>query len=469
MNQLTGRMRFCVAFILCLMTSAAAQVTFTNLLYFSTLQGSGPYSSLIQGTDGNLYGIAYAGGLNNQGTVFKITPAGVLTVVYNFCAQPNCSDGASPEGSLVLDTDGNLVGSAAFGGTANSGVVFKVTPAGTYTVLHSFTGSDGAIPFGLSLGQDRNFYGATANSSGTIFKLTPSGTLTTLYSFCSQANCTDGRSPSVPIQGADGNLYGTTQSGGNTSSACQVNYDGCGTVYKVTRGGKLTVLHAFNFADGKVPLAPLIQSASGSFYGTTFEGGYVYQFLCGFGCGTIFKISSTGAFATVRVLHGVEAGNPESALAYGSDGNFYGEVPTGGGDGAVFKQPTSGKFSIVYDFRSDYGGGGSTAIFQATDGKFYGTAGPPLSGLAFSLETGLRPFVAFVLPTGKVDQSAQILGQGFTGTTSVTFNGVPTSNFTVVSDTYLTAVVPKGATTGNVVVTTTAGTLTSNVSFRVTK
>ncbi len=149
----------------------------------------------------------------------------------------------------------------------------------------------------------------------------------------------------------------------------------------------------------------------------------------------------------------------------GTNGDLYGEDDGGDSGYQIYKINPQGQFATVYNFQA--GQGDSDAMLQATNGNFYGTYGDP--GAIFSLDTGLGPFVAFVIPTGKVGKNAQILGQGFTGTTSVTFNGVPATSFKVVSDTYLTAVVPVGATTGSVVVTTPSGALTSNVSFRITK
>jgi uncharacterized repeat protein (TIGR03803 family) len=218
----------------------------------------------MQGSDGNFYGTTSEGGTKNHGTVFKITPSGILTTLYNFCSQANCADSGS-EAGLVQATDGTFYGTLAFGG---------------------------------------------GNGSGSIFQMTPTGVLTMLYSFCSQSNCADGARPGALMQGTAGNFYGAT-SGGGGSSNCS---DGCGTIY--------------------------------------------------------------------------------------------------------------------------------------------------------DLSMSLGPFVAFVRASGKVGATAEILGQGFTGTTAVSFHGT-SAPFFVRSDKYLTAIVPRGATTGLVTVTTPNGPLTSNVPFRV--
>ena len=139
------------------------------------------------------------GGANGGGTVFKITPSGTLTTLYNFCAQSNCATAKPPSAGLVQATNGNFYGTTYLGGANSFGTVFKITPTGTLTTLHSFDATDGELPeAGLVQGTDGNFYGTTyqagpLGNGGTVFKITPAGTLTTLYSFCAQTNCTDGQ------------------------------------------------------------------------------------------------------------------------------------------------------------------------------------------------------------------------------------------------------------------------------------
>jgi len=252
--------------------------------------GESPEAGLAQGTDGNFYGTTSGGGANKWGTAFKITPGGTLTTLYTFCSQSGCTDGAAPYGGLVQGTDGNFYGTTSRGsGTNLTGTVFKITPAGTLTTLYSFCSQsgcpDGSLPTAaLVQGTDGNFHGTTsrggANNSGTVFKITPGGTLTTLYSFCSQSACTDGGTPYEElVQGADGNFYGMTNSGGAS---------GLGTVFEITLAGTLTTLHSFGGADGSLPSAGLVQAANGKFYGTTEQGGTSSN--CGSGCGTVFSL-----------------------------------------------------------------------------------------------------------------------------------------------------------------------------------
>ena len=203
--------------------------TFATLYYFEYLIGKNPgYSTvLVLGRDGNFYGTAPAGGANAAGTVFKITPGGTPTLLYSFCAQLNCTDGASPSASLLLASDGNFYGIAYGGGDHQFGTVFKITPSGALTTLHSFDRTDGRSPLGaLIQAHDGNFYGTTvaggAHDAGTIFQMTPAGVLTSIYSF----NTSDGATPDAGlVQGTDGKFYGTTYSGGANN---------LGTIFKLT-------------------------------------------------------------------------------------------------------------------------------------------------------------------------------------------------------------------------------------------
>jgi len=422
-------------------------------------------SSLVQGRDGNLYGTQIDEDIaTDHGTVFKVTPSGTLTVLHTFCPHANCSDGANP-GPIILGTDGNFYGVTDGGGdttgscgSSGCGTLFKLTTGGTFTLLHTFTGPDGSYPSGMIEGSDGNFYGTAFSGGsvccGSIFKLTPAGTLTTLHNFSGS----DGSGPTGLVQGTDGNLYGTTYGGGKYEPDFCEPYGGCGTVFKSTTGGAFTSLHSFQFTDGAILYPPVAQADDGTFYGTTWEGPT--------NNGTIFSITSTGQAKTVYTFTGIAA-NPIVGLIPASDGNLYGTLVEGGsnncGDGNIYSLSPTGVFTTVYG--SCQYGGFTSVLVQYTSGTFYGTAGPTI----YSLDTGLGPFIAFVLPAGKVGQTVQILGQSLTGTTSVTFNGIPATRFAVVSDTYVTAVVPDKATTGPVVVTTPAGTLTSNPQFVVTK
>jgi uncharacterized repeat protein (TIGR03803 family) len=389
-----------------------------------TKDGANPSAGLVRASDGSLYGTTQYSGPNCCGTVFKITPSGRLVTVYSFCSQTNCADGAIPFAGLVQGVDGNFYGTTYYGGANYEGTVFKVTPNGDLTTLHSFDGTDGANPSaGLAQATNGDFYGTTPgggvsdnchNGCGTVFQITPSGTLTTLYNFCSQSNCTDGSTPQgVLVQGTDGNLYGTSGGGAN------VYY---GTVFKITPGGTLTTLHSFDGTDGSGPAAGLVQGTDGNFYGTTDEGEADTNACNGLGCGTVFKITPSGALTTLHSFDRTDGDQPFAGLVQDTDGAFYGTTSNGGS---------------VRDY-----------------------------GTVFSLSVGLGPFVETNPTSGKVGVDVQILGTNLTSATSVTFNGTA-ATFTVVSKSEITTTVPIGATTGTVQVVTPRRTLASNVPFRV--
>jgi uncharacterized repeat protein (TIGR03803 family) len=215
----------CIIFLFCIATVTALPAqTFATLLNFGGTNGAYPqYMSLIQGADGNLYGTTGAGGTYDQGTVFKVTPTGTLTSLYSFCLKTNCTDGSGPQAGLVQAADGDFYGTTYTGGTKNLGTVFKITATGQLTTLHSFVAADGAYPDAPLLEYGGNFYGTTSAlgttsingytySTGTIFEITPGGKLTILHSFCSHTNCADGSQPNAGLLEYDGNFYGTTSS-----------------------------------------------------------------------------------------------------------------------------------------------------------------------------------------------------------------------------------------------------------------
>lgn len=319
------------------MTPAGAMSTFYNFCGDpGCVEGSGPTSGLIQATDGNFYGTTGLGGANGFGTIFKITPEGTLTVLNSFGGSYGYSIYDSGYAELVQGSDGNFYGTTANGGTANCGsatcgTIFKITPQGAMTTLYEFcTGStcwDGYWPIGgLVQGSDGNFYGTTAGDNGgtaTVFKITPGGSLTTLY------NSYDGfGSTAALIQATDGNFYGTTSQGGASNA---------GTIFKITPAGQLTVLYNFcsqpSCTDGATPHAGLVQGTDGNFYGTTSGGGQS-QNCFGAGCGTVFQITAAGTLTTLHSFDLTDGGDPLATLVQAANGNFYGTADEGGADGA---------------------------------------------------------------------------------------------------------------------------------------
>jgi uncharacterized repeat protein (TIGR03803 family) len=466
MKSFRRRLTLTLALAIVTITVPAHAQTFSVLYNFGTNTGdpANPYFSgvIAQGRDGKLYSTTGFGGDNggsHDGAMFSVAPGGMLSVPYSFPLPFE-----QVESGLTLGTDGNFYGTTAAG--VGFGTVFKITPTGTLTVLHTFTDSDGSTPFAPPIqGTDGNFYGATtyggANEVGAIYKITPAGTFTSLYSF----DNTHGANPyGQLVQGTDGNFYGVTNQGGTL---------GDGVVYKITAAGAITVIYNFDVTHGYSPVGPLVQGSDGSFYGTALGGGTI-------GNGVIFKITSTGR---LTVLHNVNAATDGDvtygALVQATDGNFYGTASsdTTTGYGTIFKiSPISPyTYTVLYNFDYTTGGVPYAGLVQHTNGILYGdtniggtgTLWCNSCGTFYSLNIGAGPFVSLSSASGRIGKSIEILGQGFTGTTGVSFNGTA-ATFHISSNTYLTAAVPTGASTGFVSVVTPGGTLKSNKTFRVT-
>jgi uncharacterized repeat protein (TIGR03803 family) len=473
----------CAVFVVCAATAITLPAQVTTLFTFDGTHGASPYAGLVQATDGDLYGTTWGGGAKNAGTVFKITPAGILTTLYSFCSQTNCTDGAEAEAGLFQAANGDLYGTTFYGGSHNHGTVFRITPTGTLTTLYSFCSQSGCADGDLPLARlvraaNRDLYGTTTSGGthdgGTVFKITPSGTLTTLYSFCSQSACTDGLQPVAGlVQLADGDFYGTTQYGGANSS---------GTVFKITPSGTLTTLYRFvcsqsGCPDGVDPTAGLVQAANGDLYGTTQLGG-----ANSYG-GTVFKITPSGTLTTLYSFcsqgsypNCPDGAQPFAGLRQAADGDLYGTTQFGGANsygGTVFKITSSGTLTTLYSFCSQSGCPDGTGpypgLVQDTNGDFYGTTfsgGSAGDGTVFRLSVGLGPFVKMRPPFGEVGAAVKILGTNLTSATSVSFTGTA-AVFTVVSPSLITTTVPAGASSGKVQVVTPSGTLSSSAVFRV--
>jgi uncharacterized repeat protein (TIGR03803 family) len=433
------------------------------LANFDATSGGDPFGPPVQGTDGDFYGTTGFGGAYGGGSIYKVTPAGTFTTLYDFCAQTNCADGTGPDAELLLATDGNFYGTTRYGGAFAVGVVFRITPSGAYTTVFSFDHTHGACPLaGLVQGADGALYGTTATGGtmgrGTIFKITLSGKLTTLYSLGSHPS--DGTNPETTlVLGSDGNFYGNTVFGGDYTCV-----NGCGTIFSITPAGVFTGLHKFRVDDGDAPEGALMEASDGNFYGTTYSGGVN-------GLGTIFRMSAAGSL-TVLYSFGLTTGsNPKGGVIEGTDNNLYGTTFIGGthDDGTVFMLTTTGTLTTLGNFGNGAGASPIGAMVQGTDGNFYGTAfyaGTGGFGTVFGISTGLGPFIRTLPLSGSVGATVRILGNKLTGASSVSFNGTP-ATFTVLSPTLIETTVPTGATTGTVQVTTLSGILASNTVFTV--
>jgi uncharacterized repeat protein (TIGR03803 family) len=434
---------------------------------FNGTNGKNPASVVLaQGRDGRLYGTTGFGGSYGKGVIFKQRTAGTgLEVVYNFSGP----DGSNPPEGLTLATDGNFYATTGGGGAYGFGVLFKFTSSGVLTVLHNFAAdADGGFPYGPPIeAMDGNLYGVTFGNNGgapyaTIYKFALAGVFSTIYTFPSTQDAPVG----PPLQAMNGNLYVASVRGGAEQD--------CGAVFELTTAG--TLVDTFNFDCSTLetaPVAPLLQLSDGTIYGMTEIGGSHNE-------GTIYTLGTAGAVTVIYDFGSTptDGYSPQAGFTLGTDGNLYSATTQGGAffAGSLIQLTPGGNYSQLYSFPTAKRGEGSESPeappTQATTGLFYGvtyTGGSSAEGSVYTLDMGLGPFIAFVRPQGHVGATAQILSQGLTETTSVTFNGVAASSFSVVSDTYMTAVVPSGATTGPVVVTTPGGALTSNVNFRISE
>jgi uncharacterized protein (TIGR03437 family) len=433
-------------------------------------------NGVIQGSDGNFYGTTIGGGsgnLNNCnagsytglcGTVFKITPSGVLTTLHSFCTQggANCTDGFLLVANLVEGSDDNFYGTTAAGGSSSSncvasgcGTVFRITPTGVFSTLYSFCAQGGAnCPDGfnpwanLVEGSDGNFYGTTlyggVNGEGTVFKITPSGSLTTLYNFCSQSsgsaaipsNCADGAQPEANlILGSDGNLYGSTINGGAFSVGGRF-----GTIFKITPSGSLTTLYSFCTPNCETGFAPvdLFEDSDGNFYGATSEAGN-FAGNATAGAGTIFKLTPSGAFSLLYsfcIVGNCLDGSYPTRVLQGSDSNFYGVTAYGGAsnNGTAFKLTPSGTLTTLYNFCSQGGaactdGAFAIGLLQGSDGNFYGTADGGANGWGVVFKLSVSPAEP-ILGAGTLANGATYLAGGLVPGSWAQVKGTDLSNTT---------------------------------------
>jgi uncharacterized repeat protein (TIGR03803 family) len=380
---------------------ASAQLIYQQLRSipsFNPLDGNntpyGPAANLIEGRDHALYGTLSGGGTSTNGGAFRLNKDGTgFTVLLRFAGAPG--DGAAPLGSLVEGSDGALFGTTYGGGNANAGTVFKLTSIGrgayTNALLKSFGGSDGANPrAGLLLASDGVLYGTAssggAGNKGLIFKINTNGTgYTSLRSFLGAP--TDGASPQgALIEGVDGALYGTTRNGGTNN---------LGTVFKIDKGGSnYSMLKSLTSATGTNPVAGLIEGSDHVLYGTAYGGGLSGQ-------GTVFKLNENGTGFGVLMNFAATPGdgkNPAGSLAEGTDGTLYGTTYSGGASnqGTIFKLNTNGGgYAVLWSFSYFPNPGGINplaGLARGVDGGFYGTTssgGDRGPGTVFSL--GARP------------------------------------------------------------------------------
>lgn len=374
-------------------------------------EGTSPVASLVEGVDGNFYGTAGGGGSGNSGTIFKISPSGSITILHSFSG----SDGDGPAAPLIQAKDGFFYGTTAFGGnlsckfTANAtipgcGTIFRIDSSGNFTSLHSFSGPDGVFPLAALLqANDGSFYGTTASGGtaagggmafGTVFRMDSSGDITVLHSFLTSPGASEGGElQAAVIQGADGNFYGTSSAGGNSTSS--------GTIFRMDASGNLTTLYFFSGSDGASPTAPLIQTPDGNFYGTT-SGGGIADLVCDVlnvpGCGTLFELNSSGVLTILHEFAGSQTDGsiPHDAPILGTDGNLYGTTEFGGASniGTIFQLSGLGPTALPLLMIS------STHVGNFTQGQSDATYTVVVSNGASAAPTNGPVQVTDILPEG---------------------------------------------------------------------
>jgi uncharacterized repeat protein (TIGR03803 family) len=422
--------------------------------------------SLIESPDGNFYGTAVGGGvgLNAQGTVFKMTPSGKVSVIYSFAEEQN---GLLPYGSapnaVVEGTDGFLYGVATFNGPLGLGLVFKLSKSGTIEDLHDFCAdfecSDGAYPAFVTQAIDGSFYGATGPSgfpADVLFRVSPTGTFKVVHSFEAKKAPLDGAGAFGLLQTPNGDFYSTTVAGEQNSPFNTVfRFNPTSDAYKI--------LHDFDFTD--YAASNLAQAASGELFGLQVNS-ELYEI------STAGKYQSLGPVSSTQYLDG--------GILVASDGNLWGTFQGGdcGDQGMVFAATTAGKVlhNIVFDCTTV--GESLGSMIQAADGKFYGvTAGNGgvsqkglTNGTIWVMDAGLpapsATIVDFAPASGAEGTNVLLQGQHFVGTTEVSFDGAPAA-FQVLTANYISVTVPAGAKTGKIAVTNAGGTSESAKAFKI--
>jgi len=389
-------------------------------------------SGVILGTNGDLYGTTTGQGSHDAGTVFQLTPGGTLTTLYNFCSQTGCTDGYTPAAGVIQAADGNFYGTTTYGGATGegpaSGTIFKVTPDGVLTTLYSFCNGfscpNGDGP-GVALVQSASgdFLGGTSDSSipGTIFQITPGGTLTILYSFTTPFFPYP--TPSALVQSSDGDFYGTT--GGGGANCLSDDGHGCGMVFQMTQEGALTTLYSFcaqaGCADGKYPGAALVLATDGNFYGTTESGGANGSY------GTIFRITPTGELTTLYSFcaqHACQDGaRPAAALVQATDGNFYGTTKEGGANdkGTVFSLSTG--LAPFVEALPLAGYPGSVVNILGTN--LTGATSVTFNGAAASFIVESASLITATVPGGSTTGPIQVVTPGGTLSSNIAFHVLP--------------------------------------------
>jgi uncharacterized repeat protein (TIGR03803 family) len=386
--------------------AASLQAWEPEILYGFNTEPANPVGRLAQDNDGNFYGMTAVGvgQLHVFGTIFRLTPDGVLTTLVDFDGFNG--DGQLGQSGLVLASDGNFYGTTFHGGSGDqwttdhgypgdNGTVFRLTPAdGLFTTLVKFSVTNGSGPNELALGRDGSFYGTSmwggSNNLGTVFRVTTNGVLTTLFSFKDYIRG-DGANPAAGlVLGSDSNFYGTTSQGGNY---------GFGTVFQFSAAGGLRKLADFDHRNGATPMAEMVLGNDGALYGTTENGG---SEIGERGYGTVFQITTNGTFGWSISLTSTTSWTPQAGLVLGRDGNFYGTTfgdnsPGSTNLGTVFQVTPQGVLTTLVRFAGTNGAHPAGGLILGRDGNLYGatfSGGPGGGGTIFRLATARLSSIA---------------------------------------------------------------------------
>ena len=380
-----------------LAAAAHGAVTLTTLHSFTGTDGAYPRGALVRGADGNIYGTTSEDFGTNYGTVFRVTPDGTFTNLYRFSGT---NDGAWPQSGLVPGSDGNFYGTA-HRGPKGWGTIFKISPSGSFSNFAAMNSHSG-LPACLLAGTEGDFYSIGTSGFdgglGSIFRVTPDGSVTLLALFAGTNGFAGWLfSTSILIQGNGEDLYGATPFGGS-GFVDEYTYPVYGTVFAVSPYGAIQILFSFNGTNGAHPSA-LILGRDGNLYGTTGTGGPGFVDSSGGGGdghGTVFKLSTNGDFTTLAFFDGTN-GNQPSSLMQASDGNFYGTtagVTANLSTGSVFKVTADGTLTSLLSFNGTNGAAPVSTLLEAPDGNFYGTTysgGTSNRGTIFRLTTTSGP------------------------------------------------------------------------------
>jgi uncharacterized repeat protein (TIGR03803 family) len=466
-----GPARLLTLFMLIFATLLATASAQTYQVLFDADRTTGTNSQdfkFTQARDGSLYVTANQGGITGGsclfgcGQILAMTPGGVVTPIHSFDI---VAEGAFPRGGLTLATDGNLYGVLSQGGTTSFGSVFKMTTAGVTTILHAFSSAEGTATYPPIQATDGNFYGTTSGGSfvGVLYKLTAAGKFTVLHNF---NRFVEGDGGGAVVQGADGKLY-TAAAEGAVGLGTVLQFTTAGAV-------KILHNFPIDRSEGSGIFTP-VQAPDGNFYGVCNQGGAQSAgTIWKISPGGVFKLlysfngTTDGQYAADALSLGTDG------KLYGLT-EFQGVNGGPGSGGTIFQVTTAGVFKALFGFTLGNSASGqfpNTRLTQHTDGLFYGITanggGIDSDGTFYDLDNGLAPFVSLQTSSGKVGAQVSILGQGFDGTSVVKFSGVTAATRVVTGSTYISATIPTGALSGSVTVTTGGTTLTSSKTFKVT-